>query len=628
MARVRATARHPQGWSMMVEQLAAAPDRESYLVRMLDLQCNVVAAEYGAIWTVSEENKLEPVAVWPRRAGKVESVSNPALRRLAEAAAAGYEKKTSHVINLEADAGGRTGAHAFVTVLRRKGEVDVVATAVAHVADPQVIASTAPLREVAAGLYDGFEAREQAAAYSADAERFRQAVALLAVSQDAPRFKGACLNLVTELAHQYQCTRVSLGWVRGPQVRLMAISDSEQLKRHSEVISLTEHAMDECLDQDQPIVCPLPEPAEPLLAQAIVYAHRRLCAQQPGRQVLSLPLRHHEELLGVLTLERVNEPFDAESIVQLQLIADVATPHLLDRRQGDRYLPVHAWHSVRDVLGLLVGPRHVAWKLVGLVVLVALLYCGFGTWSYRIGAPFVIEAKETHFVSAPFQGAVQSVAIRKGDTVAAGDLLGVLETHQHELQRDAALAERGALSVQRRSANEAQKQLLDRQIEQSKARIALLDDQINHAELRSPIDGVVHKGQWHDKLGVIVEQGEPMFEIAGIDGDDALEAVLHVDERDIDELTAWIGKSQGPVRGAMATRSTPDLPYRVELVRVLPMAGPADGVNSFEVRCRIIGDAAGLRPGMEGRAKLNAGQRRIAWIATHRIVETVRLWFW
>jgi hypothetical protein len=35
-----------------------------------------------------------------------------------------------------------------------------------------------------------------------------------------------------------------------------------------------------------------------------------------------------------------------------------------------------------------------------------------------------------------------------------------------------------------------------------------------------------------------------------------------------------------------------------------------------------------MRPGMEGVARLDAGQRTLLWIGTRRIIDTVRLWVW
>ena len=63
-----------------------------------------------------------------------------------------------------------------------------------------------------------------------------------------------------------------------------------------------------------------------------------------------------------------------------------------------------------------------------------------------------------------------------------------------------------------------------------------------------------------------------------------------------------------------------------------------DGANVFEIRGSIDFDQmdpelaeefrASLRPGMEGTAKLDTGERSIAWILSRRIRDTLRLWLW
>ena len=58
------------------------------------------------------------------------------------------------------------------------------------------------------------------------------------------------------------------------------------------------------------------------------------------------------------------------------------------------------------------------------------------------------------------------------------------------------------------------------------------------------------------------------------------------------------------------------------------MASPVEGANVFEVRCRIDEPAKWLRPGMEGLARIDIGPHRIIWIASHRVINTARLWLW
>jgi hypothetical protein len=58
-------------------------------------------------------------------------------------------------------------------------------------------------------------------------------------------------------------------------------------------------------------------------------------------------------------------------------------------------------------------------------------------------------------------------------------------------------------------------------------------------------------------------------------------------------------------------------------------AAQADGEgNAFTLRARLEEDADWLRPGMSGIARLNAGDRTLAWRATHRIIDFIRMRLW
>lgn len=624
MSQTTATNRGPRGWDRLVAQLNAAPDAPTFHRGMLDLQCKIVAAEYGTLWVAGAPGEATPIEFWPDPATKLPSDS-PLMSIMGQAAKQGFERGVSHVLKLEAetnDQAAELGAHVFVTVFRVRGQVAALTTVVAECRDTQVLQSTMPLRELAAGLYDGFAARLESAQRESDTQRIRQALALLAVSQEAVGFTGSALNIVNELARQLSCTRVSMGWIRGRGVRLIAMSDTEHLKRHSEQVALLELAMAECLDQQQPIAYPIPEKAEPLIQQAVVHAHRKL-TNQPNQSVLSLPLRHRDEWIGVVTLERT-EPFDPGLIQYLQLIADVVAPQLDDRRQGDRPLPGHVWHSVEKTSAYLVGPKHVAWKLGAIGVMLLLLVLMFGTWEHRVTAPFVFEAYSRRILPAPFEGRIKQVFVEPGKMVKAGQLLAQLDTTELDLQlveaqKKARLAflEKAQKLAENKQAEVQQAQA---SLEQVNAQIALLEYQIEQATLKAPVDGAVVAGSWNDKVGNVIKQGDQMFEIAPLND---LVALLHVNETDIDQIDA--AKVQ---TGRLATRSVPEKSFEIKTWRVVPAASPVNGVNSFEVRARLDEPADWLRPGMEGVAKVDAGRKPLYWILTHRIANVIRLWLW
>ncbi|MCX5660107.1 MAG: HlyD family efflux transporter periplasmic adaptor subunit [Planctomycetota bacterium] len=631
MTQASTTNRGPRGWDRMVTQLAASPDLGTFHRGMLDLQCKIVAAEYGALWVAGPDNKPMLVDAWPAKLAEAGGEA-PLMTLLSQAAASGFERQASHVLKAEPEAnttpGAELGAHVFVTVMRVEGNIAAVATVVAELRDAQILQSTAPLRELAAGLYEGFFAKQEVRRREQDVQRVRQAMALLAVSQEAEGFGGATLNMVNELARQLKCSRVCLGWIRGKGVRVVAMSDTEHLKRHSQDVALTELAMAECLDQQQPVAYPIPPESEPLLQQAVVHSHKRLVANAPGRHVLSLPLRQRDEWLGVLLLERTEAPFEPQTIQYIQLVSDVIAPHLDDRFTSDKPLPMHAWRSVEWAAKYLVGPRHIAWKLGALAALALVAYIIFGTWEYKVSAPCVFEAEARRITPAPFEGQLRKAPKRAGDHVAAGDVLAELDTYDLKLQLAEARARMQTAQLEYeqhqygQDGKQAEAQQAKANIAQAKARVDLLEYQIDRAIIKSPIAGVVLSGNWHDKIGGMIKQGEPMFEVAPIEH---LTAVMHVNELDIDQFD---DKRSAPYEGKLATRGEPEHRFGFTIERVVPAATPVNNVNSFEVRARLLDTAPWLRPGMEGLAKVEVGSKPIWWILTHRISDTLRLWFW
>jgi hypothetical protein len=61
---------------------------------------------------------------------------------------------------------------------------------------------------------------------------------------------------------------------------------------------------------------------------------------------------------------------------------------------------------------------------------------------------------------------------------------------------------------------------------------------------------------------------------------------------------------------------------------VTPVSSNRDGRNFFEVEGELEKTAAGLRPGLQGIAKIEAGREPLAWIWTHRFFDWMKLTLW
>jgi hypothetical protein len=127
------------------------------------------------------------------------------------------------------------------------------------------------------------------------------------------------------------------------------------------------------------------------------------------------------------------------------------------------------------------------------------------------------------------------------------------------------------------------------------------------------------EGDLRERIGAPVNQGEVMMKFSRLDG---LYLEIELEERDIDLL-------DGSQAGQVAFASRPDMKFPITIVRVEPSAQAGQGKNFFVIRADLVeAEADWLRPGMTGVARLDAGKRTLAWRATHRLVDFLRMFFW
>src|SRR5271170_5571493 len=80
-------------------------------------------------------------------------------------------------------------------------------------------------------------------------ERLKAAMETLASVNAPARFMAASMALCNELASRWKAERVGIGFLKGRYVRLRALSHTEKITRHMQIVQDIEGAMEECLDQ-------------------------------------------------------------------------------------------------------------------------------------------------------------------------------------------------------------------------------------------------------------------------------------------------------------------------------------------------------------------------------------------
>jgi len=213
--------------------------------------------------------------------------------------------------------------------------------------------------------------------------------------------------------------------------------------------------------------------------------------------------------------------------------------------------------------------------------------------------------------------------VQIGDAVTQGTVAVGLDTRELMLEESMAAAEVG------RFAREAEKaravgQLADMQIalarqNQFAARLDLVRDHLAHAQLRAPMTGVVVEGELKKNLGGPVKKGDLLLKIARLD---STYIELEIDQTDIHETAP--GR-----RGELAFVGRPDLKVALVIERIEPMSTMKDGRNYFLARARVEGAVQSWwRPGMGGTAKIDAGDRSLLWVLTHRSLRFLQRVLW
>ncbi len=451
-----------------------------------------------------------------------------------------------------------------------------------------------------------------------DVVGFVETLDLMVLLNSENRFLAAAMMLCNELNFRFKCTRVSLGWLKRGYIRVQALSHMEQFEKKMDAVQILEAAMEEAFDQDEEVVFP-----KAGQHYAIVRDHGAFAQDQGVKYIVSIPIRKDGEGIGVLTCEREDGPFLEKEVNLLRLICDQAAPRLSDLKKSDRWFGAKLTDLLKEGLGKILGVQHTFAKCLGLLIFVAVAFLLFGTWEYRLEAPFILKTDDLVYIPAPYDGYIKNVYVRVGDRVRQQDVLLDLDDRELLLEESSAIADRTRYARESKKAG-AKYDLAEMKIAhalkvQAEAKLDLIRYHLANSELKAPFAGVVVEGELKELLGAPVRKGDVLFKVAKIE---KLYAVLDLNEKDVHEARV-------DQVGEIAFISRPELKYPVKIKFVEPVAVTKQDGNIFTVHCFFTGDIQPWwRPGMSGIAKINVGKRNILWILTHRTVDFLRLFFW
>jgi len=242
--------------------------------------------------------------------------------------------------------------------------------------------------------------------------------------------------------------------------------------------------------------------------------------------------------VGALSFERhEGETFDAATLHALEQLAHHLGPALALQRAVDRRAAERARLALHEWSRRLLGPDHPEAKLAAAGAALLLLLATSLTGTDRIKADATLEGLVQRAVVAGVDGYISEASARAGDVVRAGQLLGRLDERDLELERRKWDARELQLQREQREAlarhDRTELSILQARLDEARAQIQLLDEQIEHTRLVAPFDGIVVRGDLSQALGSPVERGEVLYEIAPLGG---YRIILEVDERDVSRV--------------------------------------------------------------------------------------------
>ena len=522
--------------------------------------------------------------------------------------------------------------YCLVTLLRSDGEAVAVSAVVTRCMNLERAKQRLTSMQLVAGYFELFTLRHNSEQARLIAQSHQHVLQLATAVATAEGFESAAMNLCNELANRAGATRVALGWMKGKNIKVRAMSHTEEFDKKQELIVLLQRVMEECADQEEYVhYDPYNKSTENVTREA-----QALSRAQAGNSVLSLPLRHRSEVMGVVTLEFLpNTRLGPHVAHSLAVSVELLAPQLYDRWQNDRWLVTKTALSTKWVAEQAIGPKYTLAKVIAAVAIALILFVSLFSPMYHVSAPFTFQPPETDKISVPFEARLLQIGktdsgeyLRAGDDVKEGQVLAVLDTeelrnHLLDAAERMSKAQEEEAKYRHTPGKVADANIAHAEYMAAKYDRDLFASQVAESTIKAPHNGKLIKGDLTGRTGSRLQQGENLYEIAP---NDKLRAEMSVAERDIQNVK--LGAS-----GKLATDALPMDRFPFHVTRIIPLGEAKEGSNSF----MVYGEADEQdvarkhpvwKPGMAGEARIDVAPKPLIWAWTHRLIDFLRLKLW
>lgn len=277
--------------------------------------------------------------------------------------------------------------------------------------------------------------------------------------------------------------------------------------------------------------------------------------------------------------------------------------------------------SVRSVLTASLSK--LVRKKVAMSAVAGMIVCSLLPVSDELEVPFRVIANDHRIVTAPFDAVIERINVKVGQKVVVGaSVLAMLATHDLDLRiasnkakRESALTERSSARVASDPVRIKRAQL---EVDIANAQISLLQYRKSLAQIKPQLSGVVVKSDVENQLGSMVKRGQSLFEIADVT---RVKLELYIPD---DKVLRIASGQEG--RAALAALPGDAIPMSV--VKVDPKSKTVGNRSVFVATGFLPQPGPGMRPGMEGLAKIDTGNTLLGWWLIRDAVNYIRHVFW
>lgn len=349
---------------------------------------------------------------------------------------------------------------------------------------------------------------------------------------------------------------------------------------------------------------------------------RKYFADTGMRSIFALPLVDDQGRVGIYSMESSDPDFLNEA--QFELIKVIAGQATVALRNADMYKEVPFIGILEPVMRKkdkflqMEKAKQTTYAIGAGVAALLLVLIQF---PMRVDGPATVTAARLAQLETQVEGTVKKVYAKEGQAVKQGDVLADLDDWDYRAALGAAqakLSTANAAMNQALASNDGTEAGVQRvQVDYWRSEVDRARERLERTHLRAPIGGVVSTPHIQNFAGKHLAVGDSFAEIA--DTSNATVDVA-VDESDV----ALLNHPKKPMGASVKLDGFPAQTFKGTVDIVSPKSEALGDHRVYFARVTVPNPEGEMRPGMQGRAKINSGWRPLGYV----LLRKPAMWVW